>query len=159
MTIRDVAAGPLERTADRTTDRSSDRSSEQPGLRLRDGGVLPPRQPEKPKTLEQIAEERRKSKRDTLVTAALARPANSPADIEGVRVFIANISMHGVAFRCRDRFDKGSMHYVKLMAGPLKLEALVRIQWCRQRNDGTFDVGSQFMETPGVPSDAPRRSA
>jgi hypothetical protein len=67
--------------------------------------------------------------------------------------------MTGVAFRCREKFDKGSMHYVKLMAGPLKLEALVRIQWCRQRTDGTFDVGSQFMETPGVPADTPRRSA
>ena len=147
MTTRDVAAG------------AQDRTSGQAGLRLRGGDAVTSRAAEKPKTLEQIAEERRRSKRDTLVTAATARPADSTPDAEGARVFIANISMSGVAFRCREKFDKGSMHYVTLMAGPLKLEALVRIQWCRQRMDGTFDVGSQFMETPGVPADTPRRSA
>jgi hypothetical protein len=87
----------------------------------------------------------RRSRRDTLVTAGQIWPVGRPEEGQGVVVSVMNVSLEGIAFRSRSSFIEGQEHYLKLTAGPLKLEGRVRIAWCHQRADGNYDTGAQFV--------------
>jgi hypothetical protein len=91
------------------------------------------------------AEDVRRSRRETLVTAATLWPSATPRGA-GVRVFVSNISLDGLAFRARTIFMRDTVHYVRLVAGPLRLEGQIRIAWCRQHDANTYDTGAEFVE-------------
>lgn len=90
----------------------------------------------------------RRSRRETLVTPAslwrFANP-NGPA----TRVYVFNISLGGIAFRCRQTFERDAVHFIRLAAGPLKLEHRIRVVWCRKREEGLFDIGAEFIPQRG----------
>ena len=91
------------------------------------------------------AENARRSKRQTLVTAAALWRSYKASDQPGERVFVSNISLGGLAFRARMALETGTVNYLKLVSGPLQLEAQIRIAWCRPHDADTFDAGAEFI--------------
>jgi hypothetical protein len=90
----------------------------------------------------------RRSRRDTLVTPALLWRFANPQG-PGTRVYVFNISLGGIAFRSRTAFEPAAVHFIRLAAGPLKLEHRVRVVWCRKREEGIFDIGAEFIQQRG----------
>jgi len=90
------------------------------------------------------AEHARRHPRHTLVATAALWRSEEPDDSVGVPVFITNISMNGMAFRARESFEAGAVHYIRLAVGPLKMESPIRIAWSRPHDATTFDTGAEF---------------
>jgi hypothetical protein len=66
---------------------------------------------------------------------------------EATQVLVSNISLEGVAVRTNSPLIKGAVHYVKMLAGPLKLETAIRIAWCRNREGLGFEAGAEFIKS------------
>jgi len=65
---------------------------------------------------------------------------------ESQQVLVSNISLEGVAVRTNEPLIKGALHYVRMTAGPLKLETPIRIAWCRSREGLGFEAGAEFIK-------------
>lgn len=57
---------------------------------------------------------------------------------------VCNLSLGGVGFRSPQRFAAGESYRITMGAGALFLNARLRIVSCRNRKDGTFDIGAEF---------------
>src|SRR5687768_9160366 len=83
----------------------------------------------------------RRGRRDKLMAMAQLwngeRPENGPSQ----QVLVSNISLEGVAIRTNEPLTKGAVHYVRMTAGPLKLETAIKIAWCRSREGLGFEAG------------------
>ena len=90
----------------------------------------------------------RRDRRETLVTPALLWRFASPQG-PGARVYVFNISLGGIAFRARTTFEPAAVHFIRLAAGPLKLEHRIRVVWCKKREEGLFDIGAEFIQHRG----------
>lgn len=83
--------------------------------------------------------------REMLIAAAALWEADHPDDSAGRPIWIYNISDGGVAFRTQRAVNMGAAHYLRLAAGPLKLETRLRLIWCHRRDDTLFEVGAEFV--------------
>jgi hypothetical protein len=69
-----------------------------------------------------------------------------PDSTSGRYVWVYNLSLGGVGFRTQRPVDPTVLHYLRLTAGPLRLEARLRIVWSRRRDDSTIEVGAAFVK-------------
>src|SRR5213079_3117983 len=95
---------------------------------------------------QQPAQQPRKSRRDKLMAMAMLWNGDQPDSGEAMQVLVSNISLEGVAIRTNSPLIKGAVHYVKMVAGPLKLETAIRIAWCRSREGLGFEAGAEFVK-------------
>jgi hypothetical protein len=89
------------------------------------------------------ARERRRGTRELLNVLAVLSPKNAPD--KPLDVSIVNVSRHGCAFRAPVPFRVGTIYSMRIGTGPLHLASTVRILACRDRADGTYDVGAKFV--------------
>ncbi len=88
---------------------------------------------------------RRDDRRDILVTKATISGADAPEAEKAKSVWLFNISEGGVGFRGNQSLTPGSIHHIKVEAGPFQLEKKIRIAWSRKRDDNTMEAGGQFL--------------
>ena len=96
---------------------------------------------------QQPAQSARKSRRDKLMAMAMLWNGDQPDSGEAMQVLVSNISLEGVAIRTNSPLIKGAVHYVKMVAGPLKLETAIRIAGCRSREGLGFEAGAEFIKS------------
>jgi len=60
-------------------------------------------------------------------------------------IYVFNVSCGGVGFRSQTCLVQGTVHNVRIGAGPLHLSARVKIVSCRPRPDGACDIGAEFL--------------
>ena len=73
---------------------------------------------------------------------------SQPPDVGSpMQVLVSNISLEGVAIRTNEPLTKGAVHYVRMSAGPLKLETAIKIAWCRSREGLGFEAGAEFVKS------------
>ncbi|HEX2970993.1 MAG TPA: hypothetical protein VHP11_01600 [Tepidisphaeraceae bacterium] len=87
----------------------------------------------------------RRNPRHVLVAAATVWTSKLPDGSGGIRVSVANVSLDGIAFRSRTAFERDSVCYIRMVAGPLRLEGPIRIGWCRKHDAHSFDSGAMFL--------------
>jgi hypothetical protein len=92
------------------------------------------------------AETPRRSRRDKLMAMATLWSGDQPDVGQSMQVLVSNISLEGVAVRTNEPLTKGAVHYVKMMAGPLRLETAIRVAWCRSRDGLGFEAGAEFIK-------------
>src|SRR5687768_15680086 len=80
------------------------------------------------------AQQPRRSRRDKLMAMAMLWSGDRPDVGVAQQVLVSNISLEGVAVKTSEPLTKGSVYYVKMVAGPLKLETAIRVAWCRTRD-------------------------
>ncbi|HEV8379325.1 MAG TPA: PilZ domain-containing protein [Tepidisphaeraceae bacterium] len=88
----------------------------------------------------------RRSRRDKLMAMAQLWNGDKPDAGAPTQVLVSNISLEGVAVRTNEPLTKGAIHYVRMTAGPLKLETAIRIAWCRSREGLGFEAGAEFIK-------------
>src|SRR5205085_8073786 len=86
--------------------------------------------------------ERRRSTREPLSTPGLIRPEQPGA--RSRQVLIADVSLHGVGLRTTMALALGARFFVEIGCGPLHLSSRFEVVRCRQRTDGTWDIGGEF---------------
>src|SRR6266566_1031143 len=96
---------------------------------------------------QQGAQMPRRSRRDKLMAMATLWNGDQPDSGEAMQVLVSNISLEGVAVRTNSPLTKGAVHYVRMAAGPLKLETAIRIAWCRSREGLGFEAGAEFIKS------------
>ena len=101
----------------------------------------------KPKTSQQTNQTPRRSRRDKLMAMATLWSGDKPEVGASQQVLVSNISLEGVAVRTNEPLIKGALHYVRMSAGPLKLETAIRIAWCRNREGLGFEAGAEFIKS------------
>jgi hypothetical protein len=88
----------------------------------------------------------RRSRRDKLMAMATLWNGDKPEVGESQQVLVSNISLEGVAVRTNEPLIKGALHYVRMTAGPLRLETAIKIAWCRSREGLGFEAGAEFIK-------------
>ena len=88
----------------------------------------------------------RRSRRDKLMAMAQLWNGDKPDNGPSTQVLVSNISLEGVAVRTNEPLTKGAIHYVRMTAGPLKLETAIKIAWCRSREGMGFEAGAEFIK-------------
>ena len=88
----------------------------------------------------------RRSRRDKLMAMAHLWSGDKPEVGTPMQVLVSNISLEGVAIRTNEPLIKGALHYVRMVAGPLKLETAIKIAWCRSREGLGFEAGAEFIK-------------
>jgi hypothetical protein len=88
----------------------------------------------------------RRSRRDKLMAMAQLWNGDKPEVGAATQVLVSNISLEGVAIRTNEPLIKGALHYVRMVAGPLKLETPIKIAWCRSREGLGFEAGAEFLK-------------
>ena len=86
--------------------------------------------------------ERRRSVRHA--ESASAWLSGTASKDRGCTVAVDNLSLHGVGFCAAEPVEVGSTHWMLITRGPMRLSTRIRIQSCRQRDDGRHDVGGEF---------------
>jgi len=94
-----------------------------------------------------LEEKRQQPKRALLVASARVWEGESPDGPGGRNVWLNNVSIGGVAFRAMEPLTVGGIYYLRLVAGPLKLDTPIRVVWCRRRDDGAIHVGAAFVSS------------
>src|SRR5436853_6871110 len=77
----------------------------------------------------------RRSRRDKLMAMAQLWSGDKPEVGASTQVLVSNISLEGVAVRTNEPLIKGAIHFVRMTAGPLRLETPIKIGW-RRSADG-----------------------
>ena len=88
----------------------------------------------------------RRSRRDKLMAMATLWNGDKPEVGASQQVLVSNISLEGVAVRTNEPLIKGAIHYVRMTAGPLRLETAIKIAWCRSREGLGFEAGAEFIK-------------
>ena len=88
----------------------------------------------------------RRSRRDKLMAMAQLWSGDKPEVGASTQVLVSNISLEGVAIRTNEPLTKGAIHFVRMTAGPLKLETAIKIAWCRSREGLGFEAGAEFIK-------------
>ncbi len=88
----------------------------------------------------------RRSRRDKLMAMATMWTGDQPEVGPSQQVLVSNISLEGIAVKTNEPLTKGAVHYVRMSAGPLRLETAIRIAWCRDRAGMGFEAGAEFVK-------------
>jgi hypothetical protein len=89
--------------------------------------------------------EQRASDRTKFVVAATVYPDRLSPDNLSHKVWITNISLGGVAFRTRRKYEAGTSCYIRVDAGIVKFDNPLKIIWCTRRDENTFEVGCELL--------------
>jgi PilZ domain len=89
--------------------------------------------------------EQRAFERTKFVVAATVYPDRLSPDNLAHKVWITNISLGGVAFRTRRKYEPGTCCYVRVDAGIVKFDNPLKIIWCNRRDENTFEVGCELL--------------
>ena len=89
--------------------------------------------------------DRRRSVRLAHATVAVVVPDAPCLTASQLQVMVIDISRDGVGFRSPASFEAGSIHRMRIGTGPLHIESRLRIACCRERPDGLFDIGGEFV--------------
>lgn len=87
--------------------------------------------------------DRRRTPRERQAARATLQPASGDATVQE-DVVVENLSLGGVGFRSPQRYRPGAVWRITFGTGPLFLNARIRMVSCRDRGDGTFEVGAEF---------------
>jgi hypothetical protein len=89
--------------------------------------------------------ENRAAERTKFVVAATVYPDRLSPDNLSHKVWITNISLGGVAFRTRRKYEAGTSCYIRVDAGIVKFDNPLKIIWCNRRDENTFEVGCELL--------------
>ena len=89
--------------------------------------------------------ENRYNDRVKLVAAATLYTELTPHPDEGHKVWITNISLGGLALKTRRQYAVGEHYHIRLDAGPIDMNAPIKIVWIEKNPDGVFEVGAEFV--------------
>ena len=89
--------------------------------------------------------EQRTSERSKLMVAASVYPDRLSPDNLAHKVWVTNISLGGVAFKTRRKYDVGSSCYIRLDAGPIRFDNPCKVVWCQRRDENTFEIGCELL--------------
>ena len=89
--------------------------------------------------------EKRTSERSKMVVAASVYPDRLSPDNLAHKVWVTNISLGGVGFKTRRKYDVGSTCYIRLDAGPIRFDNPCKIIWCSRRDENTYEVGCELL--------------
>ena len=87
----------------------------------------------------------RSSERTKFVVAATLFTELTPHPGDGHKVWVSNISLGGLAFKTRREYEAGDVYHMQIDAGPVELNAPIRVLWSRSHSDGVFEVGCEFL--------------
>jgi len=87
----------------------------------------------------------RSSERTKFVAAATLFTELTPHPGDGHKVWVSNISLGGLAFKTRRVYEVGDSYHIRLDAGPIEMNAPIRILWTHTQADGIFEVGCEFV--------------
>jgi hypothetical protein len=71
-----------------------------------------------------------------------------PDDDEGWEVLVYDISRFGVGFDSTEPLEVGEQVRLRIGRGPIKRSRLIRVVVCRQSEDGTWNIGAEFIDSP-----------
>jgi hypothetical protein len=87
--------------------------------------------------------ERRRSRRHCVTLPAMLSPLDD-TNAEVLEVQVRNISLHGAGFNSPVPLAAETVHRLHIGAGPLQLNARIRIISARQQRDQTWNIGAEF---------------
>lgn len=109
--------------------------------------IRPAQEPRKavPAARPVVKNERRKTRRDALSTAALLR-------VDGVhgpplKIELSDISIAGARFRSPQKLDLGEKAQVRVEVGPFRWTTRLRVVHCEPLDDGAASIGCAFLRT------------
>ena len=88
--------------------------------------------------------ERRRSRRHPVTLPAVLSGVTETTG-EGVEVQVRNISLHGAGFNSVAAIAVEGVYRLHIGAGPLQLNARIRVVSVRQQRDGSWNVGAEFF--------------
>ena len=91
------------------------------------------------------AVENRTSDRAKFIVAATIYPDRLSPDNLSHKVWITNISLGGLAFKTRRKYEVGTSCYVRVDAGLAKFDNPLRVVWCQKRDEDTYEVGCELL--------------
>lgn len=89
------------------------------------------------------AERRRSRRHPVTLPATLSSIENASSNAAEVQV--RNISLHGAGLNCAAPLVVDSAHTLHIGAGPLQLNARIRIVSVRLQRDGSWNIGAEFF--------------
>ena len=89
--------------------------------------------------------EQRTSERSKMMVAASVYPDRLSPDNLAHKVWVTNISLGGVGFKTRRKYDVGSTCYIRLDAGPIRFDNPCKVVWCQRRDENTFEIGCELL--------------
>ena len=96
-----------------------------------------------------VGHDRRRSERvpqmiEGWMSSASGKGAKASAGSAGRRVFVRDLSLHGVGLVSDKASEVGDRCWVLIHRGQLRLSTRVQIVACRRRDDGHYDIGGEF---------------
>ncbi len=92
-----------------------------------------------------IAIERRRSHRETVVAIGRLIPIDHSDEGRCIQVLITDLSLHGLDFRSAIAPRDGAFYRVEMSVGPLSLTSRLRVIRASMRSDGTYEIGAEFV--------------
>jgi hypothetical protein len=89
--------------------------------------------------------ERRRSRRHEVTLPGTLSPVENAIAADSLEVQVRNISLHGAGLNCPSPLPIGDAYRLHIGAGPLQLNARLKIISARQRRDETWDIGTEFF--------------
>jgi hypothetical protein len=89
--------------------------------------------------------DQRTDERSKMMVAASVYPDRLSPDNLAHKVWVTNISLGGVGFKTRRKYEVGSTCYIRLDAGPIRFDNPCKIVWCLRRDENTFEVGCELL--------------
>ena len=92
-----------------------------------------------------VAVERRRSHRETIVAIGRLTPADAGEGLRSLQILVTDVSLHGCDFKCAVSPSDGAYYQIDLHVGPLSLTSRMRVIRVQPRSDGTFEAGAEFI--------------
>jgi hypothetical protein len=104
-----------------------------------------PQDPFLPGSFGDIAVERRRSHRETVVAIGKLISLEASDGHRGMQVLITDLSLHGCDFRCITPPRDSTLYRIEISVGPLSLSSRLRVIRTHSRSDATYQVGGEFV--------------
>ena len=92
-----------------------------------------------------IAIERRRSHRETVVAIGKLIPLDPSDQTRCIQVLVTDLSLHGCDFRCAAPPRDGAFYRIEMSVGPLSLNSRLRVIRNHMRSDSTYEIGAEFV--------------
>ena len=89
--------------------------------------------------------ERRRSHREQVVAIARLTPADASDQPRCFKVLVVDVSLHGCDFLSAACPRDGAYYHIDMTVGPLCLKSRLRVIRIAPRQDGTYEIGSEFI--------------
>ena len=61
------------------------------------------------------------------------------------QVIVTDLSLHGVGFTCEASLATGAVHWIVIGSGGFRASSRLRVANCREREEGSYDIGGEFF--------------